>query len=187
MRLRLLLTVAGLMFIGSFVTVLAPISRKGASGAREKQMYAERLWYAQPRDHYRIVIRQQTRTGICDQDFEIRDDRVQTVYLNQCAQPPVWTVPRLFNWVKQLGRPASLCYPSSLQCTCRVSTHLQVQFDPYAGYPREIRYEWGLRPNWEGLHYWQSLVFGGDRTDCVRRTRGGGAVEITVISLTSLP
>jgi hypothetical protein len=125
--------------------------------------------------------------GVCEQDLEIRNDRVQTVYQNQCAQPPIWTVPRLFSWVRQLGQPAGLCYPSSLQCTCRVSTHLQVLFDPQLGYPRQVLYEWGLRPNWESLDYWQSLVLGTDRADCARRTRGGGVVEITVVSFMPLP
>ena len=137
----------GLLLLGTLVMVFGPVNRTGASGVRDEQMHAEQVWYAQSHHHYRIVIRQRTRTGVCEQDLEIRNDRVQTVYQNQCAQPPIWTVPRLFSWVKQLGQPAGLCYPSSLQCTCRVSTHLQVLFDPQLGYPRQVLYEWGLRPN----------------------------------------
>jgi hypothetical protein len=187
MRLRLRWVTVGLTLVGALVVIFALIDRTSTPGVRSGQMRAEQMWYAQSRHHYRIVIRQRTRTGVCEQDLEIRDDRVQTVHLNQCAQPPRWTVPRLFSWVKQLSQPASLCYPSSLQCTCRVSTHLQVQFDPQSGYPKQVLYEWGLRPNWESLHYWQSLVFNSDRTDCARRTRGGGTVELTVVSLTPLP
>lgn len=187
MRLRLLFAAMGLALAGSLACMFALISSTSMSRARDEQARAESLWYAQPRHHYRIVIRQQTRTGVCEQDFEIRDERVQTVHLNQCAQPPRWTVPRLFNWVKQLGQPAGLCYPSSLQCTCRVATHLYVQFEPQSGYPQQVRYEWGLRPNWESLDYWKSLAFSSDRTDCARRTRGGGVVELTVVALTPLP
>lgn len=187
MRLRLLFATVVLALAGSLAVMFALISGTNISGARDEQVRAEQIWYAQPRNHYRIVIRQRTRTGVCEQDLEIRDDRVQMVHLNQCAQPPIWTVPRLFSWVKQLGQPAGLCYPSSLQCTCRVSTHLQVLFDPQSGYPKQVRYEWGLRPNWENLHYWQSLVFDSHGIDCARRARGGGAVELTVVSLTLLP
>jgi hypothetical protein len=186
MRLRLLLAGVGLLLLGTLVMVFGLVNWTGAPGVRDEQMHAERVWYAQSRHHYRIVIRQRTRTGVCEQDLEIRNDRVQTVYQNQCAQPPIWTVPRLFSWVRQLGQPAGLCYPSSLQCTCRVSTHLQVLFDPQSGYPRQVLYEWGLRPNWESMDYWQSLVLGTDRVDCARRTRGGGVVEITVVSFMPL-
>ncbi len=186
-QVRLLLASGVLLIVLALVFVALLAGSAGMSEARGAQMRAEQIWYAQPLDHYRLVIQHRTRTGTCEQDLEIRDDRVQTVYLNQCAQPPSWTVTRLFEWVKQLGRTASLCYPSSMQCTCRVSTFTQVMFDPQMGYPRHIRYEWTLRPNWENLHYWQSLVFNSDRVDCARRTRGGGAVELTVVSLTSLP
>jgi hypothetical protein len=37
------------------------------------------------------------------------------------------------------------------------------------------------------MDYWQSLVLGTDRVDCARRTRGGGVVEITVVSFMPLP
>lgn len=187
MRFRLLLAGVGLALVGVLVAAFGLINWSSASGTREAQVRAERVWYAQPRHHYRMVIRQRTRTGVCEQDLEIRDERVQTVHLNQCAQPPIWTVPRLFSWVKQLGHPSGLCYPSSLQCTCRVSAHLEVTFDPQSGYPAQVRYEWGLRPNWENVDYWQSLVFRSDRIDCARRTRGGGAVELTVVAFTPLP
>ncbi len=186
-QVRLLLAGSVLLLVLALVFVALLAGRAGTSEVHIAQMSAEQTWYAQPLDHYRLVIQHRTRTGVCEQDLEIRGDRVQTVYLNQCAQPPSWTVTRLFEWVKQLGQTASICYPSSVQCTCRVSTFTQVVFDSHMGYPQYIRYEWTLRPNWENLHYWQSLVFNSDRVDCARRTRGGGAVELTVVSLTPLP
>lgn len=187
MRIRLLLA-GGTVLLLAIITFAA--GRAGWESTPEMQaaqLRAEQIWYTQPLSHYRIVIQQRTRTGTCEQDLEIHDDRVQTIHLNQCAQPLVWTVPRLFSWVRQLGQPAGRCYPSPMQCTCRVSTHTQVVFDTQMGYPRHVQYEWTLRPNWENIHYWQALLFNRDRVDCARRTRGGGVVELTVVSLTPLP
>jgi hypothetical protein len=66
MRLRLLLAGVGLLLFGTLALVFGLVNGTGASGVRDEQMHAERIWYAQSRHHYRIVIRQRTRTGVCE-------------------------------------------------------------------------------------------------------------------------
>jgi len=187
MRLRVLLFLLSGLLAGALGALLAVAGNGGRPSVRQELARAEQQWSARLAPSYRIVIQQQTRAGVCEQDLEVRDERVRTVYRNQCNQPPIWTVSRLFGWVEQLERPASVCYPSAGQCTCRVSARARVTFDPQLGYPRHISYEWGLRPHWENPHYWQALLLDDDLARCANRARGGGTVEVSVVSLTFLP
>lgn len=178
---------SGVALLGLVWMTFMLATTSGRPAQREELARARQQWNAQLLNDYRIVIQHQTRTGVCEQDLEVRDGQIHTVHRNQCNQPPNWTVSRLFDWVAQLEQPASICYPSTNQCTCRVSSIVRVSFDPQLGYPKHVRYDWGLRPYWENVQYWQSFLFDDDLTNCANRARGGGTVELSVVSLTLPP
>lgn len=135
---------------------------------------ARRLWLAQAPPRYTLTITQQTAAGACEQEFQIDGTTAVAVH-DDCRQPVRWTVPRLFNWIAELERERTRCYPDPTMCACRGTIATSVRYDAEQGYPRAIVYEWRKRPNLTSLAYYRSLF---DRSfpGCNRDGTGGAVV-----------
>jgi len=139
--------------------------------ARSGLEQARARWAAGGPASYRLRLTQNTNRGACDQEMLTQVGQA-TPLRNSCGQPANWTVPRLFNWIAELERNQSSCYPDPSMCACRGSTTTTVRYDATLGFPREIVYEWRKQPNPTNVDYWRSLF---DRSfpGCNRDGRGG--------------
>lgn len=135
---------------------------------------ARRLWAANGLESYRLRVTQQTTLGTCEQEMVAGDAGVTPVS-NTCGMPATWSVPRLFNWIEELGREEANCYPDNVMCACRGAMSIAVQYDQTTGYPSEVVYEWHKRPNLMNVAYYRSLL---DQSfpGCNRDGRGGPVV-----------
>jgi hypothetical protein len=169
--------VGAVIMLGLLVAALATLRPAQAqSGLAE----ARARWGVGGPASYRLRLTQQTNRGACDQEMLTEAERA-TPLRNSCGQPANWTVPRLFNWIAELERNQSSCYPDPSMCACRGSTTTTVRYDATLGFPREIVYEWRKQPNPTNVDYWRSLF---DRSfpGCNRDGRGGPVmVSVTLI------
>ncbi len=133
----------------------------GQAAAHELVEAARARWAARGFDAYTLTLRQETRVGVCEQQIETQGERATRAARNSCGQPPNWTVTRLLNWIVELERTPSRCYPSLGSCACQVTANTVVSYDAELGYPRTIVYEWRSRPNLVNPAYWRMLT---DRT-----------------------
>lgn len=135
---------------------------RGPEAAANESVDAARArWESRGFDAYTLTLRQETRDGICDQQIETRGEQAVRATRNSCGQPPSWTVTRLLNWIVELERSPSVCYPSPGNCACQVTARTNVSYDGVLGYPRTIVYEWRSQPNLVNPAYWRMLT---DRT-----------------------
>lgn len=126
--------------------------------AQDSVELAKTRWAARNFDAYTLMLRQETRNKICDQQIEARGEQVVLAVHNSCGQPPTWTVTRLLNWIVELEREPSRCYPSTADCACQVMMNTHVTYDSQLGYPRQIIYEWHSQPNLLNPSYWRMLT-----------------------------
>lgn len=131
------------------------------AAANESVEAARARWEARNFDAYTLTLRQETRDGICEQQIATRGEQAVQASHNSCGQPPSWTVTRLLNWIVELERAPSVCYPSPKDCACQVTARTSVSYDETLGYPRTIVYEWRSRANLLNSAYWRLLT---DRT-----------------------
>jgi hypothetical protein len=155
--------------------------------AHESVDAARARWAARGFDAYTLNVRQETRVGICDQQIETRGEKAVGALRNSCGQPPSWTVTRLLNWIVELERTPSHCYPSPNSCACQITATTMVTYDSQLGYPRTISYEWRSRPNLMNPDYWRILT---DKTfpGCSNiQGSGTGGTMVVNVGLTPEP
>ncbi len=141
---------------------------------------ARDLWLAQKAQNYRIVVQQQIGTATCQQDIEVRNERITHVRQNDCDQPATWTASHLFAWVSQLERQGTQCYPSAQLCACRLFQSTQASYDPLFGYPQHVVYSLRMQPNVLSRDYWQYAWTINSLPNC---DQGQGDVVVKVLSL----
>jgi hypothetical protein len=180
MKLRLrLIIIAGAVLLALGVAALLLRPAQAESGLAE----ARARWEAGALPSYRLRITRQMAGGACDQEMIARGDEVTAVQ-NSCRQPTNWTVPRLFNWVAELQREPTRCYPGPSRCACQGTAITTVRYDESLGFPREIVYEWRKRPNLAHPAYWQSLF---DRSFAGCNADGPDGLIVVNVSLTEEP
>ncbi|MBX0330408.1 hypothetical protein K2Z83_22360 [Oscillochloris sp. ZM17-4] len=175
---RWLLAVGIVAVLASCVGVL--LLRRPAAAHDSVEM-ARARWAGRGFDAYTLTLRQETRDGVCDQRIETQGERATRAARNSCGQPPNWTVTRLLNWIVELERTPSRCYPGPSACACQVMASTMVSYDSALGYPRTITYEWRSRPNLINPAYWRMLT---DKTfpGCsnIQGSGTGGALVVNV-------
>jgi hypothetical protein len=160
---------------------------RGPAAAGESVDQARARWAARGFDAYTLSLRQETRVGVCDQEIEARGEQAVQATRNTCGQPPNWTVTRLLNWIVELEREPSHCYPSPGSCACQITASTMVTYDSQIGYPRQIVYEWRSRPNLINPDFWRLLS---DKTfpGCSNiQGSGTGGTMIVNVGLTPEP
>ncbi|KPV47750.1 hypothetical protein SE17_41780 [Kouleothrix aurantiaca] len=177
---------------GLVVGVLLDCAGLGALGMRragDTALAAARArWNARALAHYRLVVRETTGAGACQQDLEIDAERIVAVRQNQCVRVPSWTVANLFTWVASMRQQDSGCYPSPVTCVCHIRYAIEAHYDPEMGYPLDATYLWHLETNWAYWGHWERFLRTYELPDCAavsRRT--AGAITISVVKLTPLP
>ncbi len=178
LRLRLaIVAMATVLALGVAALLLRPAQAE--SGLAE----ARARWEAGALPSYRLRITRQMAGGACNQEMIARGDAV-TELQNSCRQPTNWTVSRLFNWVAELERQPTRCYPGPSRCACQGTAVTTVRYDEALGFPREIVYEWRKRPNLAHPAYWQSLF---DRSFAGCSAEDGDAPVVVNVALTEEP
>lgn len=131
---------------------------RSSADAHDSVELARTRWAARGFDAYTLTLHQETRTGICDQQIETQGEQATRAVRNSCGQLPNWTVTRLLNWIVELERTPSRCYPSPGSCACQVTANTTVSYDSELGYPRQIIYEWRSQANPMNPAYWRMLT-----------------------------
>lgn len=169
-RVRRRWLIAGVLAL--LVLLSALVLLRGQVGAASRVDEARSTWAAQGIAGYRLALTRNSSGTICQQEIEARDEQVARIVSNNCGQPASWTVTRLLDWVAELERTPSRCFPGRSFCPCQAFPRTSVRYDTQLGYPAEIQYEWAMGPNWSNPDYWRSLT---DRSfaGCNRQGFGG--------------
>jgi hypothetical protein len=160
-----------LLLLAVFVMLRQPVA------AQPSLVEARRLWMLQTPARYQLTLTQQTSRGICKQAILV-DGESAVELSNDCSDPTLWTVPRLFSWIAELERDQTRCYPSTTMCACYGVSTTVVRYDAARGFPQEVQYEWYKRPNLVSGAYYRSLF---DRSfpGC-NKDGTGGPVQYTI-------
>jgi hypothetical protein len=149
---------------------------------------AKARWAARGFASYRLVVREETRGGGCQQDVTIDHEQIRSVALNRCVHIPSWTVSNLFTWFERLEPYASRCYPTPVACVCHMIYTTHASYDAELGYPERVTYAWRLQTNWGYRGHWERIWQTGELPSCDHVARfASGYITITVVSLTPLP
>lgn len=148
---------------------------------------ARALWATRPFDSYNLALTQQSRASSCDQIILTAGEQAVQALRNTCGQPPTWTVTRLLNWIVELERTPSRCYPGPNSCACQATATTMVTYDSALGFPRQIVYEWRSRPNLVNPAYWR-LLFDKTFPGCSNiQASGTGGTLVVNVSLDPTP
>ncbi|NTU81238.1 MAG: hypothetical protein HGA45_17955 [Chloroflexales bacterium] len=176
---------AGVGALALLLSLAALPALREPAAAQTSLAEARGRWASQPAAGYRLKLTRTTASKgdsqICQQEIEVLDEQVAREVSNGCGQPATWTVTRLFNWVAELEREPSRCYPSASTCACQATTTTRVVYDTVLGFPSEVIYEWRSRPNLMNPAYWRILL---DKTfpGCsnIQGSGSGGVLAIKV-------
>lgn len=152
-RWRVTLSIGALLLLllAIFTLLRQPVA------AQTSLAEARRIWMLQAPERYQLTIVQQTVRGGCE--YEALVDGEQAVALaNDCGNPTLWTVPRLFRWIAELEREQTRCYPSDSMCACYGVSTTNVHYDAERGFPQAVAYEWRKRPNLASADFYRSLL-----------------------------
>ncbi len=173
----------GLMVVAccALMTTLFVLTPSAAQSDGNLELERARdLWLAQKLQEYRIVVQQQIGAATCQQDIEVRGERIVDVRQNNCGQPATWTASHLFAWVSQLKRQGTQCYPSEQLCACRLFQSTTATYDPQRGYPQHVVYSLRMQPNLISRDYWQYALNINSLPNC---DQGQGDIVVKVLSL----
>lgn len=155
---------------------------RSAPGAARAE--AARKWEARGFDGYRLVIRERSAGGSCEQEMEVRGERVVRMLRSTCARSTRWTITLLFQRLAQAQDRSARCAGAGLgyDCPCLSYTEVQASYDPQLGYPRLVGTNPSWRENWAHADYWRFLWRNNARPECA----GGGDDFMRLVYVTSL-
>lgn len=107
---------------------------------------AKQKWVTQAVEHYRLSINYFHLN--CQQEVEIKDEKVIGVRKNTCSTIPVQTITDLFNQIKSKA-DGKECGPNG--CACDGPLGVDAIYDDQFGYPRQV--EIRLQPEKRWLYF----------------------------------
>jgi hypothetical protein len=139
-----LLAIGGVALFGDS-TLLSNSSKNQLEVAKER-------WNKQAIQHYRLSLNYSHLN--CQQDVEIKDDKVVTVRENTCETIPGKTVTELFGKIESLA-DGKECGPNG--CACDGPLGVDAVYDAKFGYPRQVEIKLKPEKRWQYFEYWQGF------------------------------
>jgi hypothetical protein len=146
-----IIIIIGLIVIGGVAlfgdrTVLSNYSNNQLELPKQK-------WNKQAVKNYRLILSYSHFN--CQQDLEIKDEKIVTVRQNNCATIPGKTVTDLFGKIESLA-DGKECGPNG--CACDGPLGVNAIYDAKFGYPRQVEIKLQPEKRWQYFEYWQGFV-----------------------------
>jgi Family of unknown function (DUF6174) len=139
-----LLTITGIAFFGDRIFSLN-------SSSSPQLVKAQKRWEKQAVFHYRLNINYSHIN--CQQQVEIKDEKVIGVRQNTCSTILPQTVTQLFQQI-ELFADSKKCGPNG--CVCDGPIGVNAIYDTQFGYPRQIEISLKPEKRWLYPEYWKS-------------------------------
>lgn len=177
-RLMLGVGVALLLLAGTLLSAAAL-----TPSLESRRLAAQATWEQRPFSGYQVAVQVQRLGRACRQELTVTGDTLNMLY-DECriGWLPEFSVPQLFSLGQRLERPAE-CFPGG-DCSCTRIRSGEVVYDGQLGYPRTIRIQRTLQPNWDHLDYWRRLFRTWQVPNCSGMRTG---ITVEVLSLTPFP
>jgi hypothetical protein len=177
---RLLLGVGVLLLLLAGVLLSASVLTPSNMSQR---LAAQTTWEQRPFSGYQLVVQVQRLGRVCRQELTVAGETMSVLY-DECriGWLPDLSVPQLFALGERLERPDE-CFPGG-DCACARVRRGEVIYDEQLGYPRSIRIQRSLQPNWDHFDYWRRFLRTWQLPNCSSMRLG---LTVEVVSLTPFP
>ncbi|BAY38830.1 hypothetical protein NIES2111_31790 [Nostoc sp. NIES-2111] len=115
--------------------------------SKNKLETAQKNWNRKNISHYRLTINYSSPNN-CQQEVEIKDDKIISVKQNTCISIPPSTVTELFKQIEAIA-DAKECGPNG--CACDGTLGVDADYNPQFGYP--LRVTTRLQPQKRWLYF----------------------------------
>ncbi|MBD2338584.1 hypothetical protein H6G64_16540 [Calothrix sp. FACHB-156] len=117
---------------------------------------AQKKWNDQNISHYRLTINYSSHNN-CQQEIEIKNEKVIAVKQNNCSTIPAQTISELFQQI-QASEDGTKCGPNG--CACDGPVDIHTKYDAQYGYPYQLEMELASNKRWQYLDYWRNQMQG---------------------------
>jgi Family of unknown function (DUF6174) len=118
---------------------------------------AKKKWAAQNITHYRLTLNYSIFNN-CQQEVEIKDDKVIAVKQNTCSTIPLQTMTHLFSEIESAAN-GEKCGPNG--CACDGPVRIDANYDAKYGYPNQLDFKLKPEQRWQYFDYWKNQLSGG--------------------------
>jgi Family of unknown function (DUF6174) len=143
------------LFLTSSIAIFANNTFFGDTSSNRLEE-AQKKWNAQDISHYRLTLNYTSHDN-CQQEVEIKDEKVIAVRQNNCLTIPTQTITELFQQI-QSSADGTKCGPNG--CACDGPVDVNATYDSEYGYPRQLEMELAPKKRWLYLDYWRNQVQG---------------------------
>lgn len=117
---------------------------------------AKKKWQAQNIQHYQATLNYSSHN--CQQEVEIKDDKIIAVKKNTCQTIPLHTITNLFTEIESAAN-GEKCGPNG--CACDGPVRIDANYDPKYGYPIQLVFKLKPEQRWQYFDYWKNQFSGG--------------------------
>jgi hypothetical protein len=116
---------------------------------------AKKKWDTENVKHYRLTLNYSSHD--CQQEVEIKDEKVIAVKQSTCPTIPPQTVAQLFNQIETAAKGEE-CGPNG--CACDGPMRIDAIYDAKYGYPTQLDFKLKPDQRWLYFGYWRSQILG---------------------------
>lgn len=116
---------------------------------------AKKKWEAQNVTHYRLTLNYSQHN--CQQEVEIKEQKVIAVKQNTCSTIPPQTVTDLFTQIESASNREE-CGPNG--CACDGPVRIDAIYDAKYGYPNQLEFRLKPEQRWLYFDYWRTQFLG---------------------------
>jgi hypothetical protein len=116
---------------------------------------AKKNWAAQNVTHYRLTLNYSQHD--CQQEVEIKEQKVIAVNQNTCSTIPPQTVTDLFTQIESAANGEE-CGPNG--CACDGPVRIDAIYDAKYGYPNQLDFRLKPEQRWLYFDYWRTQFLG---------------------------
>jgi Family of unknown function (DUF6174) len=118
---------------------------------------AKKKWAAQNITHYRLTLNYSTFNN-CQQEVEIKNEKVIAVKQNTCSTIPLQGISHLFTEIESADN-GEKCGPNG--CACDGPVRIDANYDAKYGYPNQLSFKLKSEQRWQYFDYWKNQFSGG--------------------------
>ncbi|BAY24153.1 hypothetical protein NIES2100_39460 [Calothrix sp. NIES-2100] len=144
------------LFLSSGIAIFANRTLFSKTSTHELAA-AKKKWTAQNITHYRLTLNYSTFNN-CQQEVEIKDDKVIAVKQNSCSTIPLQTITQFFTEIESAAN-GEKCGPNG--CACDGPMRIDANYDPKYGYPNQLDFKLKPEQRWQYIDYWKNQLSGG--------------------------
>ncbi|MDZ7963211.1 MAG: DUF6174 domain-containing protein [Aulosira sp. DedQUE10] len=145
-----------ILFLTSGIAIFANNASFGDTSSN-RLAEAQKKWNAQNVSHYRLTLHYSSFHDNCQQEVEIKDEKVIAVKQNTCPTIPAQTITELFEQIES-SADGTKCGPNG--CACDGPVDVNATYDAQYGYPLQLEMELAPNKRWLYLDYWRNQVQG---------------------------